>query len=85
MKRTVYSFIVSALLAATIAFSFPASTAYAGEHPRLDIAIERLRDAVAYLREAPHSFGGHKAAAIADCERAIRQLEKAKAYSEHRR
>lgn len=49
-------------------------------HPRLAAAIEALRDARAYLAEAPHNFGGHKAAAIAACDNAIRQLQAALAY-----
>jgi hypothetical protein len=44
-------------------------------HPRLMRAIEALRDARAYMAEAPHDFGGHKAAAIRATDEAIRQLE----------
>ena len=32
------------------------------------------------MEAAPHNFGGHKAAAIAECRRAIRQLKLAMAY-----
>jgi len=49
-------------------------------HPRLARAIEALRDARAYMQEAPHDFGGHKAAAIRACDDAIRQLNFALAY-----
>jgi hypothetical protein len=38
-------------------------------------AIESLRDARAYMAEAPHDFGGHKQAAIHATDEAIRQLE----------
>jgi len=44
-------------------------------HPRLMRAIEALRDARAYMGEAPHDFGGHKAEAIRATDEAIRQLE----------
>jgi hypothetical protein len=49
-------------------------------HPRIAAAIKELREAVAYMRAAPHDFGGHKADAIRDSEAAIRQLELALAY-----
>ena len=49
-------------------------------HPRIARAIEALRDARAYMQEAPHDFGGHKAAAIRACDDAIRQLNLALAY-----
>lgn len=49
-------------------------------HPRIARAIEALRDARAYLAEAPHDFGGHKADAIKATDEAIRQLNLALAY-----
>jgi len=53
-------------------------------HPRLAAAITALRDARAYLSEAPHDFGGHKAAAIRATDEAIRQLNFALGYRERR-
>ena len=49
-------------------------------HPRIAAAITALRDARAYMAEAPHDFGGHKAAAIRASDEAIRQLNFALAY-----
>ena len=49
-------------------------------HPRLARAIEALRDARAYLEQAPHDFGGHKADAIRATDEAIKQLNFALAY-----
>jgi hypothetical protein len=49
-------------------------------HPRIAKAIEALRDARAYMEEAPHDFGGHKADAMRACDNAIRQLNLALAY-----
>jgi hypothetical protein len=49
-------------------------------HPRIARAIEALRDARAYMQEAPHDFGGHKAEAIRATDDAIRQLNFALAY-----
>ena len=50
------------------------------EHPRIAKAIAELEDAIAYMEAAPHNFGGHKAAAIASCKKAIVQLRRALAY-----
>lgn len=49
-------------------------------HPRIAAAIAAIRDARAYMAEAPHDFGGHKEAAIKACDDAIRQLNLALAY-----
>jgi hypothetical protein len=49
-------------------------------HPRIAKAIEALRDARAYMEQAPHDFGGHKADAIRATDEAIRQLNFALAY-----
>jgi hypothetical protein len=43
-------------------------------HPRIQAAIEHLRDAIAYMENAPHDFGGHKADAIRTSREAIREL-----------
>lgn len=53
-------------------------------HPRLQRAIEALRDARAYMAEAPHDFGGHRVAAIRATDDAIRQLEVAARYRDRR-
>ena len=49
-------------------------------HPRIAKAIAALKDARAYMEEAPHDFGGHKAEAIRASDEAIRQLNFALAY-----
>jgi hypothetical protein len=49
-------------------------------HPRIARAIECLRDARAYLAEAPHDFGGHKAEALRATDEALRQLNLALRY-----
>jgi hypothetical protein len=55
-------------------------------HPRLAKAIGSLKDAVEYMRAAPHDFGGHKEDAIRACEEAERQLRFALEYrGEHDR
>lgn len=49
-------------------------------HPRLVKAIHEMREALRELKEAPHDFGGNKAAAVADTEKAIHSLKKALYY-----
>ena len=49
-------------------------------HPRIATAIDALKDARAYMKEAPHDFGGHKAEAIRATDEAIKQLNFALAY-----
>jgi hypothetical protein len=83
-----------ALLAACVAASLiaiPATDSVAGprkaavaiekaEHPRIANAIKELNDAIDYLENAPHDFGGHKAAAIEASRAAVIQLKLALAY-----
>lgn len=55
-------------------------------HPRLVRAIEALREAKAYMEEAPHDFGGHKREAIPSLRGSpIHQLELARGYRPHER
>jgi hypothetical protein len=64
---------------------YAAGPTMAGEkekHPRIVKAIHAIEDAIAYLKAAPHDFGGHRAAAIADCEKAVVQLKEALKYRE---
>jgi hypothetical protein len=53
------------------------SRAAASSYPRLDKAIEGMKDAKKYLEKAPPKFGGHKKKAIEALDEAIVQLEKA--------
>jgi len=50
------------------------------QFPRLQAAITAIDDALDFLTKAPDDFGGHKAAAIAACRAAERQLRAAMAY-----
>ncbi|HYA15162.1 MAG TPA: hypothetical protein VEF33_12555 [Syntrophales bacterium] len=90
MKKRSVSIMMCAAIVALSAFlvtSAPikAEPTMAGEkaaHPRIVKAIHAIDDAIAYMRAAPHDFGGHKAAAIADCEKAVIQLKEALKYRE---
>jgi hypothetical protein len=49
-------------------------------HPRIAAAIDALKDARAYMKQAPQDFGGHRVGAIRACDDAIRELQLALAY-----
>lgn len=51
-------------------------------HPRIAKAINAIEDAIAYMKAAPHDFGGHRVQAIADSEKALRELREALKYRE---
>jgi uncharacterized protein (DUF1810 family) len=81
------------MCAAIVALSFflitsapvTAQPTMAGEkaaHPRIVKAINAIEEAIAYMKAAPHDFGGHRVAAIADCEKAVKQLREALKYRE---
>ncbi|HTB07483.1 MAG TPA: hypothetical protein VK806_11070 [Bacteroidia bacterium] len=65
---------------ATTAFTTISQKNEAKKHPRIEAAIDAMKDAVAYMEKAPDDFGGHKAAAIADTKAAIKSLHQALGY-----
>lgn len=84
-KTNLSSVALSALMAlgmasvATVSRAEPQLTMKSEEaaHPRLVRAIHEMREALKELREAPDDFGGNKAAAIRDTEKAIHSIKKA--------
>jgi hypothetical protein len=78
MKRFVSGLLLGIVLTASIA-KLTAQNERA-LHPRIAKAIAALRDAKAYLQEAPHDFGGHRAEAVRATDEAIKQLNLALAY-----
>ena len=54
------------LITAAPIMAQPTMASERAAHPRIVKAINAIEDAVAYMRSAPHDFGGHKAEAIAD-------------------
>ncbi len=46
-------------------------------HPEIRRAIRALENAKSYMEHAAHDFGGHRVAAIHECDEAIRQLREA--------
>ena len=59
--------------AATAAVPAPAPAPQA--HPEIRDALEALRTARTHLKEARHDFGGHRAEALKEVDRAINQLQ----------
>ena len=77
MKKTIAAFLLGVGLTAGVGLYAQNERAM---HPRIVAAIDAVKDARAYMQEAPHNFGGHKSAAIRACDDAIRQLQLALAY-----
>jgi len=50
------------------------------QHPHISKAISELQEAVQELEQAPHDFGGHRAAAVEASKNAIQQLKAALQY-----
>jgi hypothetical protein len=49
-------------------------------HPAIRAAIRALQSAKIEMQNAAHDFGGHRAAALAECDKAIAQLQLALQY-----
>jgi len=77
MKRQLLRFApwVALMAMGLIGTSRPANTEPQERHPRIRAAITSLRDANEYMKNAPDTFCGHKAAAMRDTEAAVRQLQ----------
>ncbi len=65
---------------ATTAFTNYEKQKEAKKHPRIEKAIDAMKDALEYMDKAPDDFGGHKAAAIADTKAALKSLHEALGY-----
>ena len=81
---TVIAVLSFLIVSATPVKAVPVMAEEKAIHPRIVKAIDALEDAVAYMKEAPHDFGGHRAKAIEDSEKAIKQLKLALKYREMR-
>ena len=81
MKKTlVTASIVLAFAAGVFATTAIEKQKEAKKHPRIEHAIDAMKDALDYMDKAPDDFGGHKAAAIADTKAAIKSLHEALGY-----
>jgi multidrug efflux pump subunit AcrA (membrane-fusion protein) len=50
------------------------------QHPHISKAISELQEAIHELEQAPHDFGGHRAAAVDASRNAVQQLQLALKY-----
>jgi hypothetical protein len=64
----------------TQAQTTPPPTGQVEHHPRIRAAIRALTGAKIELQNAPHDFGGHRQAALDECDKAIAQLKVALQY-----
>ncbi|GEM_PF-501742 len=83
MKKRYVSIMMCIAVVASFFFFITAAPTIAGEkadHPRIVKAIDAIEDAEAYMKAAPHDFGGRRAQAIADCDKALKQLREALKY-----
>ena len=68
-------FVVGALVAVSAGLAGYALAAdKKGDHPRIQAAIDSIRDAEEYLEKAPNEFKGHKKEAIEACRKARTEL-----------
>jgi hypothetical protein len=52
-------------------------------HPEIANATRALERARDYLQHASHDFGGHRVAALKECDAAIEQLREAQRFDRH--
>lgn len=68
-------------LAVAVALWMVVPSAMAAErHPKIRAAISALEAARTEMQAAAHDYGGHRVAAIASCDEAIKQLQLALDY-----
>ena len=81
MKNKILVTVAAALLAAGSIIGFTAYAQPATErHPAIRRAITALEEAKVYLKNAKHDFGGHRAEALTEVDKAIEQLKLALKY-----
>ena len=61
----------------------PPATQRHERHPAIRTAIHALEKAKEELKAANHDFGGHRAQALEDCDKAIAQLKLALEYDKN--
>jgi hypothetical protein len=96
MKKKLMFILAGAAVAGALVFAVPAVFAQQANppatpatptvphehHPAIRRAIFALKAAKADLERADHDFGGHRAAALEECDKAIAQLQEALQYDQ---
>ena len=79
MKKNIALLTTMAVLSSLAIFTLGTTITQAAErhekHPKIHHAIVALEEAKRELRSAAHDFGGHREAALKDCDAAIAQLK----------
>lgn len=83
MKKILMIVMSVLAVAAVLWLAVPSAKAQATErHPRIHAAIGALEAARKEMQAAAHDYGGHRVAALAACDEAIKQLRLADAYAD---
>jgi hypothetical protein len=69
------SLTLPSVFAQTATTPTPAPAGKHERHPKIHAAIKALEDAKVDMQKADHDFGGHRAAALDECDKAIAQLK----------
>jgi hypothetical protein len=92
MKKKLMIIVSSVAVAGSLMLAVPAVLAQQTEtpaptvphthehHPAIHRAIAALQAAKADMQHANHDFGGHRVAALEECDKAIAQLQEALKY-----
>jgi hypothetical protein len=91
MKKKLTIIIASLVIAGVASFTLPSVLAqqtntppavphHVEHHPAIRRAIAALEAAKTDMQHAAHDFGGHRAAALEECDKAIAQLREALKY-----
>jgi hypothetical protein len=84
MKHNLIILVAAAVLAAGSIIGFNAHAQPTAErHPAIRRAIASLEEARVYLKNAKHDFGGHRADALVEVDKAIEQLRLALKYDKN--
>src|SRR5581483_3392167 len=86
MKKKLTLIVSSLVIAGTMAVTLPsvfaqtpppAEQKHSERHPKIRMAIRALEEAKKEMQAANHDFGGHRVAALEECDKAIVQLKDA--------
>ncbi len=92
MKKKLLIVVSSVAMAGTLMLAVPAVFAQTADapavphpherHPAIRRAIAALQAAKVDMQHADHDFGGHRVAALEECDKAIVQLQEALKYDQ---
>ncbi|HZQ46125.1 MAG TPA: hypothetical protein VFC07_03870 [Verrucomicrobiae bacterium] len=84
MNKKLLMFLTGLVVMAALWMTIPSAFGAPKErHPKIRAAITALEAAKTEMQGAAHDFGGHRVAAIASCDEAIKQLQEALKYDQN--